>query len=175
MAYNRPALVEFYAQFHQESANKRGKDRIYWGLVYFLGPRISETSDKKTANNKCHLYTISKIYYQDLLGIDLLITSSLTLFFVHYLYVCSITCNDGDEFVFWDAVFNDWLTCASALVRPWLSRSTLQGVGVRECVWASEFKRCSSVIIIPKGLKNTPWFDDNRSESMCRGPEARRK
>ena len=33
--------------------NKRGKGREYLGLVHFLGSRISETADKKTAKNEC--------------------------------------------------------------------------------------------------------------------------
>ncbi len=34
------------------------KDRGNWSLVYFLGPRRSETAYKKTANNEGHLYQI---------------------------------------------------------------------------------------------------------------------
>ena len=46
----------FMLNFVEKNANKRVKVRKYWGVVYFLGPRISETADKKTANNEGHLY-----------------------------------------------------------------------------------------------------------------------
>ncbi len=49
-------LAQFYTQFCLKTANKQGKDSGYWGLVYFLGLRISETEDNNAANNVRHLY-----------------------------------------------------------------------------------------------------------------------
>ncbi len=49
-------LVDFYDQFNRKIANKRGKVRELWSLVYFLGSRISEIADKKTANYEGRQY-----------------------------------------------------------------------------------------------------------------------
>jgi len=50
--------IPFLFKFHQKSANKRFKDRISWGLVYFIRPWPRKTTNKKTVNNEGQLYTL---------------------------------------------------------------------------------------------------------------------